>query len=257
MFVPKLQYSVSYQSDPWQKNPIYWEGTITEAGNLVSLGYMAFGKSFSRSDKTLFGISYAQFVKLSSSLRKTWQLGFKSQIVGRVAGGVIIPYGNSEYAPFSESFYVGGANSIRAFTVRSIGPGHFKGDEGSNNYFDRVGEIKLEANLEYRFNIFGSLYGAMFLDAGNVWDTKNYYNNSDNKEDHATDNNGVFRIKDFWRELAVGTGFGVRYDLDFFVLRLDLGIGLHLPYDTGKSGFYNIPRFKDALGLHFAIGYPF
>ena len=257
MFVPKLQYSVSYQSDPWQKNPIYWEGTITEAGNLVSLGYMAFGKSFSRSDKTLFGISYAQFVKLSSSLRKTWQLGFKSQLVGRVAGGVIIPYGNSEYAPFSESFYVGGANSIRAFTVRSIGPGHFKGDEGSNNYFDRVGEIKLEANLEYRFNIFGSLYGAMFLDAGNVWDTKNYYNNSDNTEDHATDNNGVFRIKDFWRELAVGTGFGVRYDLDFFVLRLDLGIGLHLPYDTGKSGFYNIPRFKDALGLHFAIGYPF
>ena len=95
----------------------------------------------------------------------------------------------------------------------------------------------------------------MFLDAGNVWDTKDYY--SEDSENTDPDNNGVFRLKDFWRELAVGTGFGIRYDLDFFVLRLDLGIGLHLPYDTGKSGFYNIPRFKDALGLHFAIGYPF
>ena len=255
MFVPKLQYSVSYQSDPWLKNPIYWEATLTEAGNLVSLGYAAFGKSFSRSDKTLFGISYAQFVKLSTSLRKTWQTGFKSQLVGRVAGGIIIPYGNSEFAPFPESFYVGGANSIRAFTVRSIGPGHYRNTDGGYNYFDRVGDLKFEANLEYRFNIFGSLYGAMFLDAGNVWDTKDYY--SEDSENTDPDNNGVFRLKDFRRELAVGTGFGIRYDLDFFVLRLDLGIGLHLPYDTGKSGFYNIPRFKDALGLHFAIGYPF
>ena len=260
MFVPKLQYSVSYQSDPWLKNPIYWEGTITEAGNLVSLGYATFGKCFSTPDKTLFGISYAQFIKLSTSLRKTWQMGFKSQLVGRVAGGIIIPYGNSEYAPFSESFYVGGANSIRAFTVRSIGPGHYKNEDNDYNYFDRVGEIKLEANLEYRFNIFGSLYGALFLDAGNVWDTKNYYYSDNDPRDgdgDDPDNNGQFRIKDFWRELAIGTGLGIRYDLDFFVLRLDLGIGLHLPYDTGKSGFYNIPRFKDALGLHFAIGYPF
>ena len=187
-------------------------------------------------------------------------MGFKSQLVGRVAGGIIIPYGNSEYAPFSESFYVGGANSIRAFTVRSIGPGHYKNEDNGYNYFDRVGEIKLEANLEYRFNIFGSLYGALFLDAGNVWDTKNYYYSDNDPRDgdgDDPDNNGQFRIKDFWRELAIGTGLGIRYDLDFFVLRLDLGIGLHLPYDTGKSGFYNIPRFKDALGLHFAIGYPF
>lgn len=261
-FVPKLQYSVSYQSDSWLKNPIYWEATVTEAGNLVSLAYMAFGKKFNSADKTLLGVSYAQFVKFSTSLRKTWQTGFKSQLVGRVAGGLIIPYGNTEYAPFSESFYVGGANSIRAFTVRSIGPGHYKSRTSGYDYFDRVGEIKLEANLEYRFNIFDSLYGALFLDAGNVWDTKNYYSSDSDSdrgdiETNDENNNGVFRLKDFWREFAVGTGFGIRYDMDFFVLRLDVGIGLHLPYDTGKRGFYNIPRFKDALGLHFAIGYPF
>ena len=249
-FVPKLQYSVSYQSDKWKKNPIYWEATLTEAGNFVSLGYMAFGKNFGTHGKTLLGIDYAQFIKLSTSLRKTWQMGFKSQLVGRVAGGIIIPYGNSEVAPFSECFYVGGANSIRAFTVRSVGPGRYHEANSELAYFDRVGDIKLEGNLEYRFNIFGGLYGALFLDAGNVWNLKNYF-------DDETEQDGVFRIKDFWRQIALGTGFGVRYDLDFFVLRLDLGIGLHLPYDTGKSGFYNIPKFRDGLGFHFAIGYPF
>ena len=249
-FVPKLQYSVSYQSDKWKKNPIYWEATLTEAGNFVSLGYMAFGKNFGTHGKTLLGIDYAQFIKLSTSLRKTWQLGFKSQLVGRVAGGIIIPYGNSEVAPFAECFYVGGANSIRAFTVRSVGPGRYHEANSELAYFDRVGDIKLEGNLEYRFNIFGGLYGALFLDAGNVWNLKNSF-------DDETEQDGVFRIKDFWRQIALGTGFGVRYDLDFFVLRLDLGIGLHLPYDTGKSGFYNIPKFRDGLGFHFAIGYPF
>lgn len=249
-FVPKLQYSVSYQSDSWKKNPIYWEATLTEAGNFVSLGYMAFGKNFGTHGKTLLGIDYAQFIKLSTSLRKTWQMGFKSQLVGRVAGGIIIPYGNSEVAPFAECFYVGGANSIRAFTVRSVGPGRYHEANSELAYFDRVGDMKLEGNLEYRFNIFGGLYGALFLDAGNVWNLKNSF-------DDETEQDGVFRIKDFWRQIALGTGFGVRYDLDFFVLRFDLGIGLHLPYDTGKSGFYNIPKFRDGLGFHFAIGYPF
>ena len=249
-FVPKLQYSVSYQSDKWKKNPIYWEATLTEAGNFVSLGYMAFGKNFGTHGKTLLGIDYAQFIKLSTSLRKTWQMGFKSQLVGRVAGGIIIPYGNSEVAPFAECFYVGGANSIRAFTVRSVGPGRYHEANSELAYFDRVGDIKLEGYLEYRFNIFGGLYGALFLDAGNVWNLKNNFDDQSSQD-------GVFRLKDFWKQMALGTGFGVRYDLDFFVLRLDLGIGLHLPYDTGKSGFYNIPKFRDGLGFHFAIGYPF
>lgn len=102
-------------------------------------------------------------------------------------------------------------------------------------------------NLEYRFNIFGSLYGALFFDAGNIWLMKKDENRPD----------AEFRFGTFWRQLATGTGLGVRYDLDFFVLRLDLGIALHVPYDTGKSGYYNIPKFSDGLGVHFAIGYPF
>ena len=139
---------------------------------------------------------------------------------------------------------MGGANSIRAFTVRSIGPGRFHPAENSTySYVDETGDIKLEANLEYRFRIFsnflgGNLNGALFLDAGNVWLLR-----KDEARPEA--------------EFDLGTGLGIRYDLSFLVLRLDWGVALHVPYETSKSGYYNIPNFKDGMGIHFAIGYPF
>lgn len=115
------------------------------------------------------------------------------------------------------------------------------------SYLDQTGDIKFEANLEYRFNLFGSLYGAVFLDAGNIWLLKKDGSRPDSEFNPAT----------FLTQLATGTGAGLRYDLDFLVLRLDLGVAIHVPYETEKGGYYNIPRFKDGLGLHFAIGYPF
>lgn len=246
-FVPKIKYTYTYTSPSIYKNPIVWESTITEAGNVVSLIYMAAGKKFNQKNKDLFGNPFAQFVKFTTSIRKTWSLGAKNQLVGRVAAGAIFAFGNSERAPYTEQFYVGGANSIRAFTIRSIGPGKYVAPTSNYSYLDQTGDIKLEANLEYRFNIFGSLYGATFLDAGNIWLMKKDISRPDSE----------FKLSTFFRQLATGTGVGIRYDLDFLVLRLDLGIALHVPYDTGKSGYYNIPRFKDGLGLHFAIGYPF
>ena len=167
--------------------------------------------------------------------------------MGHVAAGVLWAYGNSSRGHNSEQFYVGGANSIRAFTIRSIGPGKYVAPSSTYSYLDQTGDIKLEMNLEYRFNLFGSLYGALFLDAGNIW----LMEKDENRPD------AEFRFDTFWRQLALGTGLGLRYDLDFFVLRLDLGVALHVPYDTTKSGFYNIPKFSDGLGLHFAIGYAF
>ncbi len=246
-FVPKIKYTYTYTSPASYRNPVAWELSLTESGNLLSLGYMAAGKKFNDKEKDLFGNSFAQFVKVSTSLRKTWSLGYKSQLVGHVAAGVLYAYGNSVRGPYSEQFYVGGANSIRAFTIRSIGPGKYVAPSSTYSYLDQTGDIKLEMNLEYRFNIFGSLYGALFFDAGNIWLMKKDENRPD----------AEFRFDTFWRQLATGTGLGVRYDLDFFVLRLDLGIALHVPYDTGKSGYYNIPKFSDGLGVHFAIGYPF
>ena len=246
-FVPKIKYTYTYTSPAGYRNPVAWELSLTEAGNVVALGYMAAGKKFNAKEKDLFGNPFAQFLKVNTSLRKTWSLGQKSQLVGHVAAGVLWAYGNSSRGPYGEQFYVGGANSIRAFTIRSIGPGKYVAPSSTYSYLDQTGDIKLEMNLEYRFNIFGSLYGALFFDAGNIWLMKKDENRPD----------AEFRFDTFWRQLATGTGLGVRYDLDFFVLRLDLGIALHVPYDTGKSGYYNIPKFSDGLGVHFAIGYPF
>ena len=246
-FVPKIKYTYNYTSPSAYRNPIAWEASVTEAGNLVSLIYMAAGKKFNDKNKDLFGNPFAQFVKFTTSLRKTWTFGTRHQLVGRVAAGAIFAFGNSERAPYTEQFYVGGANSIRAFPIRSIGPGKYVAPTSNYSYLDQTGDIKLEANLEYRFNIFGSLYGATFLDAGNIWLMKKDNSRPDSE----------FKPSTFFRQLATGTGVGIRYDMDFLVLRLDLGIALHVPYDTGKSGYYNIPRFKDGLGLHFAIGYPF
>lgn len=246
-FVPKIKYTYTYTSPAGSANPILWETSVTEAGNLLSLFYVAAGKNFSEKEKGLFGNPFAQFLKFNTSLRKTWQTGQKSQLVGRVAAGVLWAYGNSDRAPYNEQFYVGGANSIRVFTVRSIGPGKYVAPNTNYAYLDQTGDIKLELNLEYRFNLFGSLYGAAFLDAGNIWLLKKDENRPDSE----------FKPSTFFRQLATGTGVGLRYDMDFIVLRLDLGVALHVPYDTGKSGYYNIPKFWDGLGVHFAIGYPF
>ena len=247
VFIPKMHYTLTYSSAMRSRNPLVWETTLTESGNILSLGYMAAGKKWDEPYKQLFKNPYAQFLKLETDISKTWQFGLKSQLVAHANAGIIYSYGNSESAPYSEQFYVGGANSIRAFAVRSIGPGSYTTDVSRLSYLDQTGDIKLQLNLEYRFNLFGSLYGAAFIDAGNVWALR----------DDGYRHGAQFKLRNVLKEMALGTGVGIRYDLDFLVLRLDWGIGLHVPYETGKSGFYNIPKFKDGQAIHLAIGYPF
>jgi len=243
-FIPKMRYTYIYSSPTEYLHPIFWQTTVSEAANILSLGYMAAGNNWNEKDKRLFKNPYAQFFKIESEFRKTWHLSSHSQLVSHLDIGAIWSYGNSSAAPYTEQFYVGGANSIRAFTVRSIGPGSYSPTSKSSSYLDQTGDIKFLANLEYRSRLFGNLYGAIFLDAGNVWAM-----HDDESRPYAK-----FKIKNVLKEMALGTGVGVRYDLDFFVIRLDWGIGLHLPY---KSGFYNIPSFKDGQSIHLAIGYPF
>ncbi len=247
-FVPKMSYTYTYNSPQKYRNPIVWSTTISEAGNLLSLGYLAAGKKWDEQDKKLFKNQYSQFVKVETDFVKYWRMNEKSTLVGHLNAGVIWSYGNSSQAPYTEMFYVGGANSIRAFSVRGIGPGEQDYRVLNNKYANilRTGDIKLQANLEYRPHIWGDIYGALFLDAGNVW-----------MKDGDFSDYGQFKWGSFYKQMAVGTGLGVRYDMGMFVIRVDWGIGLHVPYDTGKKGFYNIPRFKDAQGLHLAVGYPF
>lgn len=243
-FIPKMQYVYTYTSPTSARNPLWWQTTVSESGNILSLGYMAAGKKWSARSKEMFNNPYAQFFKIETELVKTWRLAEHSTLVGHVDIGAVWSYGNSEDAPYSEQFYVGGANSIRAFTVRSIGPGSYHDPASAASYYlDQTGDMKFLANLEYRPRLFGNLYGAVFLDAGNVWKMHDDYRTG-----------GKFQMKNALKEMALGTGIGVRYDMDFLVIRLDWGIGLHLPY---KSGFYNVGKFSDSQSIHFAIGYPF
>ena len=245
-FVPSLTYSFTWTSPSTVRNPLWLQFTAKEAGNILAGGYAAFGKSWNERDKKLFDSPFAQFVKLTAEAHHNWKINNRLTLATRAFIGAIFTYGNSQWAPYSDQFYVGGANSVRGFTVRTIGPGSYRSDDSKYSYIDQTGDFKLELNAELRARLFGSLFGAVFLDAGNVWLLRDDPYRPDGKLTSKTIKN-----------IAFGTGIGIRYDLDFLVLRLDWGIGLHAPYKTSKSGFYNLEKFKDGTAIHFAIGYPF
>lgn len=248
-FIPAMQYTFTYDnsSRPLSRSITHFDFTVKEAGNLINGVSTLSGRKYSEEDKEIFGTPYAQFIKLQGQLINYFKLTDNSTLATRLKGGVIWSYGNSSFAPYSEMFFIGGANSIRAFTARSFGPGSYYEPALRRMSVFQVGDILLEANAEYRFKMLSNLYGALFLDAGNIWMLK---------EDLFYEG-GKIGETNFLKSIALGTGFGLRYDLKFLVLRLDLGIGIHAPYDTGKRGYYNIPKFKDGIGIHFAVGYPF
>ncbi|MCD8179138.1 MAG: BamA/TamA family outer membrane protein [Tannerellaceae bacterium] len=248
-FVPAMGYTYTYDDAlRKRKNHLWWQTSVTQAGNIIN-GLMTIGGyDYNEPRKQLLNNPFAQFVKGTSEIRYTFNFNSNHAIASRAMSGFIYSYGNARVAPYNEQFFIGGANSIRAFTVRSIGPGRFIPNSSSRYaYLDQTGEFKFEANIEYRFRIMGDLHGATFMDTGNIWLLR---------EDEARPG-GKLRGQYFFKDLALGTGVGLRYDLDFLVIRLDLGIALHVPYDTGKVGYYNVPKFKDGLGWHLAIGYPF
>ena len=281
-FIPKMRYTYTYTSPSNLRNPIRWETTIEESGNMASVIDRIRGKSFDEMNKKMFKNPYSQFLHLETDLTKTWSMGMEASLVGHVNAGIIWAYGNSMEAPFTEQFYVGGANSIRAFTVRDIGPGSFS-DLGIKDkqlfYLMRNGDMKLVANLEYRAPLFGNLKGAVFLDAGNVWrlrkmdfgdesvwsgidiydDDGIQYSGKDIYEAITNWTDGMtFKPSRFFNDIALGTGVGLRYDLGFLVIRIDWGFALHIPCKNGVSGyFFNAEHFKDLHTLNFAIGYPF
>ena len=248
-FIPAMQYTVTYDNaNTAHRNKTWWQNSVTSSGNIVSLAFCALGDGWNEKNKNIFDNPYAQFMKFTTEIRNLFRINARNHIATRFMAGAIASYGNSTTAPYSEQFYIGGANSLRAFTVRSLGPGSYHpADTTRYSYLDETGTLKFEANLEYRAKLFGNLQGALFVDAGNIWLLKADENRP----------GGEFKLKDFAEQIALNTGFGIRYDLDFLVLRFDVGIALHYPYDTGKSGYYNIPSFGKGYAWHFAIGYPF
>lgn len=245
-FIPQMQYSYVYDRQFGRDNRLNFSFMVQEAGNLFWSIYQLAGK---HGEKTLFGTPFAQFVKGQTQLVYSYRTGpGDSWLVTRAAVGAAHAYGNSSQVPYAEQFYCGGANSVRAFTVRSLGPGSYRPPHAtSSDYFDQTGTFKFEANMEYRFPIAGPLHGALFLDAGNVWLLK---------EDPQRPG-GKLKASTFLKDLALGTGLGLRVDIGMLVVRGDLGIGIHAPYDTGKRGYYNMTSFGKSLAFHLAIGYPF
>lgn len=243
--VPSMEYTYTWTSK--KHHPRSLRVSVKEAGNVTSLLYAACGQDLSQRGKKLLGVPFAQYLRGTVQYTHRFPLTRRSSLATRIMGGVAYSYGNAVLPPYSDLFTVGGACSVRAFSVRSIGPGRHHPSDSQYSYVDQAGDMKLEANVEYRFPIVGKLYGATFLDAGNVW----LLRQSEGMEE------GQFSLRHFGRDIALGTGVGVRYDLDFLVFRFDLGIGLHAPYETGRSGYYNMTRFSKSLGYHLAIGYPF
>lgn len=247
-FIPVMQYTYTY--DKWLErekiNGFNFTATVTEGGNIFWGLWRMCGV---KGQKELFGMPFSQFVKGQAQVVYTRRLLPGSDLwwVSRVLAGAAHAYGNSSQVPYSEQFYIGGANSIRAWTVRSLGPGSYRPPKDlRNGYFDQTGTFKFEVNTEFRFPIISVLHGAVFVDAGNIWLMKN-----DPKRP-----GGLLTAKNFGRDIALGTGVGLRVDLGMMVIRGDLGYGLHAPYETGSPGYFNI-KPKDAFAFHLAIGYPF
>ena len=276
--IPQMRFTYAYRSPAGYRNPIVWETTVSEAGNLISLGMMAAGKEWEEKGKKLYKTPYSQFVKIETDFTKTWHVSANSTLAAHLNLGWMRTFGNSylDEAPYSEYFYVGGATSLRGWPVRYIGPGDLNliTNDRESRYFN-TGTIKAVANLEYRPHLFGNLYGAIFLDAGNVWLHKTYMNIMMQASDYSpsetmTDeeqvlwrfmeallDHGDLRMSRLANDIALNTGIGLRYDLGFITLRLDWGLGLHLPYETGRSGYFNASTFKRDQTIHFAVGLPF
>ena len=242
-FISGLNYSFTYNGmiDAYKKHQFFVNANLDVAGNSISL----LGKENENGYKSFLGMEYAQYAKTDLDLRYHFNLGKGRVIATRVYGGYGMPYGNSEVMPYVKQYYSGGPYSVRAFRIRSLGPGTYNDEDNTNSsYFDRTGNIRLEANIEYRFPIISFLKGAVFADAGNIWNSK--ANEEYNFEDKFTSS--------FINELGMGVGVGLRVDVQGFVIRFDFAAPFHDP--SQKEGERFDFKYNETI-FNFGIGYPF
>ena len=218
------------------------------AGNLL----YAFSKiTDAKKDKdgmyNLFGINYSQFVKGDVDFSKSYVLDSRNKIAFHVGVGVGYPYGNVKILPFERSYFSGGANSLRGWSVRTLGPGGMLADS-VKSFADQIGDIRLDLNLEYRTKMFWKFELAAYVDAGNIWTMRPIKGRED----------GNFDFSRFYKEIAVSYGLGLRLDFDFFLIRFDTGMKAYNPQVRGKDRWAILnPNLKNNFAWHFAVGYPF
>lgn len=256
-FGPMYNFNYTNTQKTYKTNTFYFNGNLDLSGNLLGL----LSGASSTNQKKLFGTTYSQYVRAEADFRYYRKIGLNSQWANRVILGYGYAYGNSKSLPYVKQFFIGGTNSLRAFRARSLGPGTYRDPKLGTDALtaDQSGDIKLEMNTEYRPKLFSIVRGALFVDAGNIW-----LLNEDESDDPAKRRNGAKFTKDFMKELAVGTGAGVRIDASILVLRLDVAFPLRKPWlPEGDRWVIDDINFgskewrKDNIVYNLAIGYPF
>jgi len=253
--IVRMGYSYTYNSandrtrTSGNRNSYSIRMNLEEAGNLLYLSSKAI-HSEPKADKgfVIANIPFAQYIKGDFDFAHNWNIDNRNALVFHIGMGVAYPYGNSKILPFEKRYFSGGPNSVRGWSVRSLGPGGYKGSGENVNYINHTGDIKLDLNIEYRTHLFWKLNGAAFIDAGNIWNIRDYEGQEE----------GTFRFNRFYKQLAVAYGLGIRFDLDYLILRFDGGMKAINPVEHGKDKYSFIkPRFGRDFTFHFAVGYPF
>ena len=248
-FVPATNYRLMFSNQVISENKnfiyIYWNAE--SAGSILTGINSLMNNKRVDGSYTIFGIPYSQYVKTDIDIRYYQRLNKSDQLVYRMFLGVGMPYDNSVSMPFEKKYFAGGANSIRAWQVRTLGPGTHT--DKTTRYPNSLGDVKIEGNIEYRFDLFWKLKGALFVDAGNIWAINRY-----DKRPGA-----MFDIDDFFYDIAIGSGFGTRFDFSFFVFRVDVGCKFHDPSKiVGQKWIFGTRRLtSDDYNFVLGIGYPF
>lgn len=246
LFIMKMGFGYNYSN-----GRLSVKANLETAGNLLNLGSHIFGGTTNNMGQyKIFDIAYAQYVKADFDFVRNIYEGEKDQLVFHFGFGIAYPYGNSQVLPFEKRYFSGGANSVRGWSVRSLGPGRYKDKDGRINFITQTGDMKLDVNLEYRIHLFWKFGGALFCDAGNIWTLRNYDEQP----------GGQFKLGGIIKDLAVSYGLGLRLNFDYFILRFDLGMkAINPAYQTEEEAHYPLihPDFGRDLAFHFAVGMPF
>ena len=245
IFIMKMGFGLTYSDevDAFRLN-------VESSGNLLS----AFSKALnlkinSQGQRTFINIAYAQYAKADFDYTHLVRFDDRNVLALHAGIGVAYPYGNSKVLPFEKRYFSGGANSVRGWGVRELGPGGYKGNDGRIDFINQTGDMKLDLNAEYRTPLFWKFEGALFVDAGNIWTLRKYDEQP----------NGQFKLDKFYKQIAAAYGMGLRLNFDYFILRFDMGMkAINPAYESGDEHWAIIhPKLSRDFAFHFAVGLPF
>lgn len=226
------------------------KASVETAGNLLRAVSALSGASLNQQEQyTFLGIAYAQYVKADVDYTHLITIDRNNQLALHAGFGIAYPYGNSTMLPFEKRYFSGGANSVRGWSVRELGPGGYQRSDGRIDFINQTGDMKLDLNAELRSKLFWKLYGACFVDAGNIWTIRDYSGQPE----------GQFSLDKFYNQIAVAYGIGIRFNFDYFILRFDMGMkAINPAYDNGKEHWPIVyPKLSRDFAFHFAVGLPF